>query len=154
MASMGRDVGAETLVRTNMTAAMAGATTNAGAALNIAALPSRPNSVRAIIGVRANLDDGDSATLDNIKLVSDSASNFAAAVTRATASDVTLSAVTGDSNVDYLDAVELDLDLGQLPESHVWLRVSARSTLSDTTNTSGQVFGVLVFGGLSAAPAA
>lgn len=147
MASNGHNIGAEVYTKAHMTAALAGATTNTGAPLDISTLAGRPVSVRAVLATRASLDDGDTAIIDNIKLVSDSVSNFASAVSRVTASDVTLTGATGDSNVDYYSTVNLDLDLAQLPASHKWLRVSARTTLSDTTNTAGQIASVMVFGG-------
>lgn len=149
MASMGKDIGSETLVYGNIAVTAAAVATVNGKAVNIAALPARPQSVRALVHLKANLDSADTLVVDNIKLVSDSASNFAGAVTRVTAADQTLTGTATD--VDYWGDVVLDYDLTQLPEAHTWIRLSARVTLSDTTNTTGAVAGVFVFGGLSVA---
>ena len=146
-ASLGKDIGSETIVLGNLAVAGAAVATSTGRACNIAALSGRPQSVRAHVHLKANLDSADTYVADNIKLVSDSASNFAGAVTRVTAADVTLTGTASDT--DYWGDVDLDFDLTQLPEGHTWIRLSVRHTLSDTTNTSGVVTGTLVFGGLS-----
>lgn len=147
--ALGRDIGANVITRGAIAVAAAGVATATGRAINIAALPARAQSVRAALNLKANLDDTDTLIVDNIKLQSDSASNFAGAVTRVTAADVTLTGTAGDT--DYFGDVAMDLDLTSLPESHNWIRVSARITLSDVTNTTGAVGGVFVFGGLSLA---
>ena len=150
MRSLGKDVGSEVLVRAAMSAALAGATTNNGAAFDLASLPTKANSVRAVVGFRANLDAADNVTVDNIKLQSSPVANFASGVVdRATVSDVVRTGATGETDVDYYDVANLDYDLTKLPETHRYIRISARTTMSDTANTSGQVFGVLVFGGLA-----
>lgn len=147
--ALGRDIGANVITRGAIAVAAAGVATVPGRGINIAALPgnARAQSVRAALNLRANLDSTDTLVVDNIKLVSDSASNFAGAVTRVTAADVTLTGTGAD--LDYDGDVAMDLDLTSLPESHTWIRVSARITLSDVTNTTGAVGGVFVFGGLS-----
>lgn len=149
MASMGKDIGSEVLVYGNIAVTAAAVATANGKAVNIAALPARPQSVRALVHLKANLDSADTLVVDNIKLVSDTVSSFGGAVTRVTAADQTLTGTATD--VDYWGDVVLDLDLTSLPESHTWIRLSARVTLSDTTNTTGVVTGTLVFGGLSVA---
>lgn len=146
-ASLGKDVGSELLVYGNIAVAAAAVATTTGKATNIAALSGRPNSVRAHVHLKANLDSTDTLIVDNIKLVSDTTSAFSNAVTRVTAADQTLTGTASDT--DYWGDVGLDLDLTQLPETHTWIRLSVRSTLSDTTNTTGVVTGTLVFGGLS-----
>src|SRR3954471_21842459 len=150
--SMGRDVGSVLLVRGDLAAIGAAVGTSVGRGTNIAALTGgavRANSVRVHVAVRGNLDSADTYVVDNIKLQSDTSSAFGAPVTRVTAADVTLTGTATD--VDYFSDADMDLDLGQLPEAHVWLRVSCRHTISDTTNTNGVVVATLVFGGLAVA---
>lgn len=147
MASLGKDIGSETIVRGDLSVAGAGATTSVGRGANIAALSARPQSVRAHIFVRANLDSADTYIADNIKVESAPAANFAGAVSRGTAADITLTGAAADT--DYFGEADIDIDLTQLPETHTWIRVSVRHTLSDVANTTGVVNGTLVFGGLS-----
>ncbi len=149
MASMGKDIGSETLVYGNIAVTAAAVATVNGKAVNIAALPARPQSVRAHMHLKANLDSTDTLVIDNVKLVSDTSSSFSSPVTRVTAADQTLTGTATDT--DYWGDVDLDYDLTQLPEAHTWIRLTARVTLSDTTNTTGVVTGTLVFGGLSVA---
>src|SRR4051812_5389515 len=119
--SNGRDVGSEIICRGEIAVAGTTVTTTVGRGVNIAALAARPNSVRAHVAVRSNLDTADTFVVDNIKLVSDTSSAFGAPVPRVTAADVTLTGTT-TADVDYFSSVDLDLDLGQLPEAHTWLR--------------------------------
>jgi len=152
MKSLGKDIGSEILTRANLAAA-AGETAVSGKAEDITALGVRANSVRGVIAVRFNADSGDSLNVSAIKLQSSVDSAFTTPVDRVTASAVVLTGGDGDSNIDYYDEAVLDLDLTTLPAEHKWLRLTATPTRSDTTNTAGAIGGVLIFGGLSEAPA-
>lgn len=146
MPSLGRSVAKNTIVKGNIAAAAAGATTHNGRAVDLASLP-RPSGVRAHLHLKANLDAADTLVVDAIKLESATTSSFAGAVTRVTAADQVLTGAATDT--DYTSDTYLDFDLARLPEDHTWLRVTARSTLSDVTNTSGVVCATLIFGGMT-----
>lgn len=146
MTALGRNIGAQTIALGNIAVAAGASTTHNGRAVNLASLP-RPHSVRAHIFARGNLDAADTLTVDQIKLESATSSAFTGAVTRATAADMVLTGAATDT--DYFGDVDVDFDLTQLPETHTWVRLSVRSALSDTVNTTGAVGATLVFGGLS-----
>lgn len=145
MPSLGRSVAKNTIVRGTIAVAAAGATTHNGRPVDLTTLP-RPSGVRAHLHLKANLDAADTLTVDAIKLESATTSSFAGAVTRVTAADQVLTGTATD--VDYWGDVYMDLDLARLPEDHTWIRVTARSALSDTLNTSGVVCATLIFGGM------
>jgi len=152
MTALGKSIGALLIARTNLLVTMAAATVHNGAAFDLFSLPAKANGLCAVLAMKANLDSADTAVLDQIKVESASAANFSDAATVGTGATVTLTGANGVTDVDYLGQVKVDVDLTRLPVNHRYVRISARSTLSDTANTSGQVAGVLLFGGLATAP--
>lgn len=152
MEALGRNIGAETLVRAALAAAAAGTAVN-GQAIDITALGVRANSVRAALSARGNLDAADTLIVSAIKLQSSLDVGFTTPVDRVTATNLTLTGATGDTDVDHYGQTVLDLDLTSLPHDHIYIRLTATPTLSDTTNTTGAIGGAMIFGGLDEAPA-
>lgn len=152
--SMAKNIGAYVLTRTNLVAAAAEAA-RVGKAEDLTALPARPTSLRAHVGVHFNADSGDSLNVSAIKLQSSADSGFTTPVDRVTAANVVLTGVTGDTDVNYFGQVSIDYDIAAFMAAnptHKWLRVTATPTRSDTTNTTGGVAAVFMFGGLTSAP--
>jgi len=152
--SFAKHVGAHILTRANFAAA-AGETAVNGAAVDLTALPARPNSVRAAVAIQFNADSGDSLNVSAIKLQSSADSGFTTPVDRVTAANVVLTGTTGDTDVNYYSQTSLDYDLINhmaVNPTHKWLRVTATPTRSDTTNTTGAVAAVLIFGGQNQEP--
>lgn len=152
--SLGKNVGASLAVRAaNLSAPIAGAAaTPTGDAIDLLGLGFRPNSVTAIVNATANLDSGDTLTVTGIKLQSSVDSAFTTPVDQVVGANVTLTGASGASNVQYSGTSKLDLDLGLLPTSHRYIRLTDTQTLSDTTNTNGCVTGLFVFGAADEAP--
>lgn len=152
MVAMGRDPGADTLVRANLAVSSGSSATVNGQPIDITALGPRAEGVRGVVGAAANLDSGDTLAVDAIKLQSSADSAFTTPVDRVVGADISLAGALGETNVDHRGESYMDLDLGKLPAGHTFLRLTARHALSDTTNTTGGIFGALIFGGLDEAP--
>ena len=154
MVGMGKDVGADTLARASFAAASGASATATGQAIDITGLGARANGLRGVVGAVANLDAGDSLSVTTIKLQSSADSAFTTPVDQVAGADISLVGAAGDVDVDYRGESYLDLDLTRLPAGHSFVRLVATHALSDAVNTTGAVFGVLIFGGLDEAPGA
>lgn len=156
MQALGKDIGGLILPRVSLARGFTAASTNnvAGNIIDITSFSQgRANSVVAIVGLQANLDIADTATLSGVRIQSSDSATFASnVVDRVTDTGVVLTGA-GSDNLDYAGQVALKLDLATLPATHKYLRIAANVAMSDTTNTAyAAVSGTFVFGGLAMLP--
>ena len=154
--SKAKDIGSLVITRSGGAGAAAETAIN-GVAIDLTGLPTRPNSLRALVVANFNADSGDNLNVSAIKLQSSADSAFTTPVDRVTASNLVITGVTGDSNTDKVGQAALDYDIlnhmAAYP-THKWLRLTSTPTRSDTTNTSAAVGYAFIFGGGQVQPAA
>ena len=151
MQGLGRDVGAEILVRGNFNnqAAPAGAAIN-GQALDLRTLPARALSVSGVVIAHGNLDDTDSLVVTDIKLQSSADAAFTTPVDEGSGPNISLASTA--ANTDLYGQSKVDVDLTQIPDTRPFIRMTGTPTLTAATDGSGGIGACFVFGGLDEVP--
>jgi hypothetical protein len=146
-------IGQSVITRAGLVQA-AGGVAITGRVLDLATLGARASSLRVVLAVQATLDAGDSLSVADIAVQSAIDVGFTTPIARGTASTLTLTGATGQTQAKHFGQVAIDLDLTVLPVDHRYLRFACRPTLSDPANSVGAVGAVFIFGGTDRAPIA
>lgn len=152
--SLGKNIGGEIMTRSGSVVAATGSQVNTTSQVIDLLAVQHPQSVTGLVFGRANLDSGDTLTINNISVQGSADSGFTTPVDLATAANVVLTGASGQTDVDYFGQVQVDVDLTRAAKSLRYLRIRHGQILSDNANTTGSVASAFIFGGMDKLPAA